>query len=656
MRYGAFISYSHADERWAQWLHGALERYRVPKRLIGHESAFGPLARKLPPIFRDRDELASSADLAGAVTQALRGSSSLIVICSPESVRSRWVNEEIRSFAALGRSDRIFCLIVAGEPHAADPERECFPPALFAAGHHEPLAADVRPGQDGKRAARTKLLAGLLGVGYDELRQREAVRRQRQLAAVAIASCIGLLLTSTLAIFAFISRADAIRQRDIAERKTITAERTVSFVKSLFEVSDPSEARGQTITAREILDNGARNIRTGLRNEPAVKAELGTTLGEVYSSLGLYKEGDRLIREMMALHHDDRATRARQLLALADSQTRLGDYDPAIASYRKALAMARNPDQPREDLVPRILVGLGEALSAAEHYDEAAARIEEGLKMDLVRFGPNHPDVARDLEAHGLNAFYAGALARAQGFYERAVAIRLKTQGATHPRVPEDQATLGSIAYLRGNSALAEADFRKATQSYQTILGPNHPEVANTTNNLARIILERRAYREALPLLERAVAIDLRERGPNHDDVIFPLSNLAIVKAQLGDRAGAEPLFRQALHAARLRNHRNLAPILVDLANLRCQAGAFDEALRLLDEARPIMAKTYAAAPWRVAWVDNTRGECLLLAGQREKARQLIEESTPVILAKWRPETHFGAIARARRQRLGEAA
>ena len=90
-------------------------------------------------------------------------------------------------------------------------------------------------------------------------------------------------------------RSEAIKQRDIARQKSLTAERTVEFVKSIFTVSDPSEARGASITAREILDRGAVSIQQGLEREPTVKAELGTTLGEVYTNLGLLHDGDRLI-------------------------------------------------------------------------------------------------------------------------------------------------------------------------------------------------------------------------------------------------------------------------------------------------------------------------------------------------------------------------
>ncbi|NNM78619.1 toll/interleukin-1 receptor domain-containing protein [Sphingomonas sp. ID1715] len=648
MRYSAFISYNFGDRGWARWLHRRLESYSIPTRLRGHPTAMGPLGNKLLPVFRDRDELGASSDLAQAVQDALVEAHYLIVICSPRGAKSRWVDEEIRSFVRLGRAQRIMYFVVDGEPHDPDPAKECFPPAVREGLVSEPLAADIRPGQDPRRDAVLKLLSRMLEVPFDALRQREVARRQRRLALVAAGSTAGLLLTTALAIFAFVSRAEAIRQRDIAQRKTVTAERTVEFVKSLFEVSDPSEARGETITAREILDKGARDIRSTLTNEPAVKAELGTTLGEVYAGLGLFRESDTLIREMMGLRHGDRMTRTRQYLAMADSHARTGRYDQAIASYGRALEMARDPSQPRPDLIPRILVSMGEAESAIGNHRAAAAAIKQGLRLDLAAVGDRDPAVARDLESLGLNAFNEGDLDEAQASFTKAIAIRYRRQGATHPRVAEDYNTLGAIAYLQGNAQLAEESYRKALRSYQLVLGPDHPEVANTSNNLARLLLERRRYGQALPLLERAVAINLKEKGPEHDDFVFPSYNLALVKEQLGALAEAQQLLRQSLRAARYHRHRNLGPILTDLAALRCRVGAFEESSALLDEAAPIMKQTYPTEAWRTAWVDNTRGYCAARHGDAGRARQLLQDTTPIILARWRPDTHFGVIARSR--------
>ncbi len=118
-RYKAFISYSHADETWARWLHRSIEAYRLPKNLIGSHTPLGKVPARIRPVFRDRDELSSAADLGSTVTQALSDSENLIVICSPAAAASHWVREEIREFVRLGRRDRIFCIIVDGEASAS---------------------------------------------------------------------------------------------------------------------------------------------------------------------------------------------------------------------------------------------------------------------------------------------------------------------------------------------------------------------------------------------------------------------------------------------------------------------------------------------------------------------------------------------------------
>ena len=168
-KYWAFISYSHADEEWAKWLHKSIETYRVPRKLVGRDTANGPLPKRLFPVFRDRDELPGASDLGGKIQEALTTSRSLVVICSPKSAVSKWVNEEVKAYKRLGRSDRVLCLMIDGEPNAAPDSGllECFPRAVrFQVDAHgeiieepaEPIAADARPGKDGKTNALFKLL------------------------------------------------------------------------------------------------------------------------------------------------------------------------------------------------------------------------------------------------------------------------------------------------------------------------------------------------------------------------------------------------------------------------------------------------------------------------------------------------------------------
>ena len=202
--YWAFISYSQRNKRQAKWLHTGIEGYRVPKPLVGETRLKGPIPEKIRPVFRDRDDLSASADLTSELRDKLDQSAHLIVVCSPAAVQSRYVNQEIIEFKRLGRADRILPLIVDGEPHAAIPERECFPPALRfqvdADGRltdrpaTEPIAADLRPEADGKDNAKLKLIAGLLGVGFDELRQRELRAARRRILFWRAIAATGFLL------------------------------------------------------------------------------------------------------------------------------------------------------------------------------------------------------------------------------------------------------------------------------------------------------------------------------------------------------------------------------------------------------------------------------------------------------------------------------
>jgi TIR domain len=186
-RYWAFISYAHSDSRWADWLHRALETYRLPVRLVGRPGPLGPLPRRLAPIFKDREELAGSSNLGEAIADALRQSRFLIVVCSPQSASSRWVSEEVRMFKALAGARRILAVIVGGDPD--DAAQDCFGPALregtLPDERIEPLAADLRPGKDGKRRGLIKLIAAMAGLGFDDLWRREHRRRVRRWALAA---------------------------------------------------------------------------------------------------------------------------------------------------------------------------------------------------------------------------------------------------------------------------------------------------------------------------------------------------------------------------------------------------------------------------------------------------------------------------------------
>src|SRR5688572_19079353 len=151
LKYRAFISYSHIDTNWAKWLQGKLEAFRIDKDLVGRETATGAIPKTLRPMFRDRDDFTAGDTLAEQTLEALDASQALIVICSPASAKSHYVNEELRLFKSRHPDRQVIPLIVGGTPD--DPQAECFAPALkfkvAPAGEittipDEPLGADLR--------------------------------------------------------------------------------------------------------------------------------------------------------------------------------------------------------------------------------------------------------------------------------------------------------------------------------------------------------------------------------------------------------------------------------------------------------------------------------------------------------------------------------
>jgi len=238
-KYKAFISYSHHDEKYGDWLHKALETYKIPKELIGK---YPEIPTKLYPIFRDKEELASSSSLSKNILDSLAQSAYLIVICSPHSSKSAWVNQEIIDFKSIhsDAGERILTILVEGEPNITgkegDQALECFPPALRDNEENnksiekrvEPIAADIRKGKDHREFGKLKLIAGLLKIGLEELYKREEKRKRRNRQAWgSIATVIILLLSLTLFF--------AMQQRDIAKSQAYHGFGSVGKITDKYE-------------------------------------------------------------------------------------------------------------------------------------------------------------------------------------------------------------------------------------------------------------------------------------------------------------------------------------------------------------------------------------------------------------------------------------
>lgn len=238
--YDAFISYSgfrktgegsEFDRKVAERLHRSLEAYRVPRVLLKKSPGHAGVPRRLKKIFRDRDEVRASSNLNHSLTEALRRSCFLIVICSPRARHSQWINQEIAIFHSLGRSEQILPLLIEGEP------AEAFPEELFRAQPErsvpaqtsgtpgtwlaQPLAADIRAPSVSKslrllRSEKLRLLATILGCDYDDLRRREQERFVRRVAGVGAAMLTLLLVVTTLSIQFYFARQREQRNKQLA--------------------------------------------------------------------------------------------------------------------------------------------------------------------------------------------------------------------------------------------------------------------------------------------------------------------------------------------------------------------------------------------------------------------------------------------------------
>jgi tetratricopeptide (TPR) repeat protein len=367
----AFLSYSHDDEKDAAWLHENLEEFRVPKRLIGQLTDMGPVPKRLSPIFRDRHELAAAADLGEEIEEAIAGSRFLIVLCSMSAAQSHWINEEIKCFKRLHREDRVLAVILDGEPFGSDiPGREheeCFPPALrfhcdrkgkLTAQRAEPLAADLREGGDGRHMGLLKTAAGMLGVGLDDLAQREAQRWRRRMTVITAASLAGMLVTSGLAY-------TAIQARDEARDQRREADGLVGFM--LGDLREKLEPIGRL----DVLDSvGAR-------------------------ALAYYEKQNKSDLSDEAL-----AQRSKALTLMGEMAQTRGDLDGALARYREAMqgtaeAVRRDSTDPKRlfDHAQNVFwVGYIDYQRGSTDKASSAFREYRRLADRMIALAPNQPD------------------------------------------------------------------------------------------------------------------------------------------------------------------------------------------------------------------------------------------------------------------------
>jgi serine/threonine-protein kinase len=437
----------------------------------------------------------------------------------------------------------------------------------------EALAEDLRRHLD-RRPIRAR---------RDSLRYRAGKFAARHRWTLAIATTLLVALVGALAAVAAQARAKA--------REALASQEVTSFLVRLFEGSDPTLARGASLTAQELLDAGVVRLRSTLTREPVVRSRLLRTMAASYVALGLYDRARPLAEEALRLRRETFAPRS---VEVADSMDQLGeiqrlqaDYADAEPLLRAALAARRAALAPDDPAVIESLGHLGRLLDDRGEFAAAEGPLRAALAATERRFGPDSTESARRLDDFASNQSDLGREKAALDLLRRALAIRETKLGADAPELAASLETLGARLDAAGDYGEAVADLERALAIRRRIYGPGHPLVGTTELALASVYEDQDRLDDAERTAEDALGVLRRSLRENHPKVGEALNLLAIVRTARRDFVGAVPLFRELLaRYERLagRNHPDTLVVKSNLAITLLHAGRANEAEALQRE------------------------------------------------------------------------
>jgi serine/threonine-protein kinase len=435
----------------------------------------------------------------------------------------------------------------------------------------EQLAADVRRYLD-----RLPITARADTWSY---RAQKFVRRHR----AGVAAAFGFIVI--LIGFSAVTAASAKRALD----ERAKAEQTAAFLSELFTISDPSIARGQSITARELLDRGATRIEKELRDQPSVRAQMMSSIGSAYSGLGLYEQAKHLLEGAVSLRrslqHRARPELAASLYQLAYLLRQQGEFDAAEPLFRESLAIRRS------------------------------------------LFGDKHETVIESLNGLAFLLRGRGDFAASESLYREALSHARVVLDHSDPRLAETIQSLASALFGLGKHQEAEPLFHEAVTLQLHFLGPDHPSTLVTRYNEARNFQYMGDFDAAEPYYRDMLKQDPRIYGANHPMFAVDLTAYAEFLLEKGDASRAETYFRQALTIQRkalpARSERTAAT-LIGLGRALMDTHRPRDAEPLLREALGIREKKLVASHWQLAESRFALGACLSVLGRFAEAEPLL--------------------------------
>ncbi len=418
-------------------------------------------------------------------------------------------------------------------------------------------------------------------------RAKKFVRRHR--IGVGVAVLLAILLIAFSATMGIQAKRIA-RERDRANQEAETSKKVSEFLTGLFKVSDPSEARGNSITAREILDKGAEKIDNELASQPKVQAQLMAVIGEVYWSLGLYAQSQPFYEKSLNIR--------RKILGSEDPET--------LASIHKMGALSVEQGK----------------------YTQAEAYFREALEGRIRVLGHDHPETLKSANNLGAVLFNQRKLAEAEQYFRETLEGRRRVLGENHASTLASMSNLGGLLQVQGKLKEAEGYYSKALDVSRRINGNDHPITLDIIGNLGLILMAQDKLREAEPYIRESLEGKRRVLGEDHPSTLVALSYMADLLREQGRLADAESHYREILQKRRRvlsGSHTGIADTLIALGDVLSLEKRYAEAEPIVREGLSIYQKALNSNSSEISEVISILGESL--AGQKK-----FDEAEPLLL------------------------
>lgn len=426
------------------------------------------------------------------------------------------------------------------------------------------------------------------------------------------------------------------RQSQEITRQRDKAEQVATFLKEMFQVSDPAVNHGATVTAQELLEKGASRIESELGNQPQLLADLQFVIAEVFMNLGLFDRAQVMAERSLALRRrlfsPPHVLLAESLFLLAGVMRFNERYDESQRFYQESLVMQQRLFGKQHTAVAATLNEMGIIAGYRGDVEQARALLEQSLAMRRLLHGEDHPNVARTLNNLALLLKRNGQPEAAEKLYQQALQLQRKLFGNDHPDVARTLNNLAGTLRALGQVEQAEVLDREALAIRQLIY-KEHPETAQSLNNLASSLLRKGKLSEAEALFRQAAQLWQNLYRDNHPQVARGLSNLAHVQRLQENDQEAEELLVKALkilehhHGA---DHPETVRVMAALASVRYDSGDYSTALSLYNHAYQSYQAIYGNNHERTVAVCHKLAEVLIRTGNAAKAEQLMNKHPAV--------------------------